>query len=263
MNKVLKHIIISVMWLALAVAFAAAYAFGTRVRKDIVCNNVEIVILDSLRNDFVSRTDVAGYLKQEYGECIGMKADSIDRKRIEEIIDGESAVFKSQAYVTNDGTLHIHVTQRKPIVRFQKSDGGFYADADGYIFPLQNNFASHVQVIDGCIPLAADSGYKGAIEDSEEKEWFDKIMKVVNFIEEDRDWNEKIVQISVDRNGNLTMIPRKGNEKFLFGQPEDIEEKFGKMEKYYTHIIPAKGDGYYSTVNLNYKGQIVCRKDKK
>ena len=84
-------------------------------------------------------------------------------------------------------------------------------------------------------------------------------MEVVTFIGNDRTWNGKIVQISVEKGGDLILVPREGKEKFLFGQPEDIADKFDKMEKYYTHIIPAKGEGHYRTVDLKYKGQIVCR----
>ena len=156
--------------------------------------------------------------------------------------------------------LHIDVTQRKPVIRFQKSDGGFYADSEGYIFPLQKNFASHVQVIDGNIPLAANSGYKGYIESRKEQEWFDKIMKVVNHIEKDKRWKGKIVQIHVDNKKDLVIVPREGNELFIFGQPEDITDKFDKMEKYYRNIVPAKGEDFYKTIDLRFEGQIVCRK---
>ena len=81
----------------------------------------------------------------------------------------------------------------------------------------------------------------------------------VNYIEKSKTWKDKIVQISVDAKKDLILIPREGNEMFLFGQPTDIEDKFRKMEKYYTHIIPAKGEGHYRTVDLKYKGQIVCK----
>ena len=215
--------------------------------------------MDSMENSFVSKGDVKGYLDREYGKYVGEVIDSIDLTRIEDIIDGRSAVMKSQAYVTRDGKLHVDVSQRKPVVRFQKSDGGFYADAEGYIFPLQRSYASHVQIIDGNIPLAANSGYKGVIEDPKEKVWFENMMRVVNYIENSRTWKDKIVQISVDEGKDLILIPREGNERFLFGQPVDIEDKFRKMEKYYTHIIPAKGEGYYRTVDLKYRGQIVCK----
>ena len=137
---------------------------------------------------------------------------------------------------------------------------GFYADAEGFIFPLQRNFASHVQIIDGEIPLAANSGYKGSIDNPKEKEWFERVMNVINYIDGSRTWKDKIVQISVDEGSDLILVPRDGNERFLFGQPTDIADKFDKMEKYYTNILPAKGAGYYRIVDLKYEGQIVCRK---
>jgi cell division protein FtsQ len=161
--------------------------------------------------------------------------------------------------MTKDGTLHIEVTQRRPVVRFQKKDGGFYADAQGYIFPLQSSFASHVQVIDGNIPLAANSGYKGEISDPEEREWFRQVMTLVNYMENRKEWRDKIVQIHVNGDGDFVMIPRKGNERFILGQPDFLEDKFKKLKKYYTAIVPEKGSGKYEVVDLRYKGQIVCR----
>ena len=259
MKRYVKYILLSFCGLCLAACIIVAFTAGANSRKTITCTGLEVAILDSMQNSFVSRSDVRSYIDKEYGKYIGTIIDSINLTRIEDIIDGRSAVLKSQAYVTRNGILHVDVTQRKPVVRFQKSDGGFYADADGYIFPLQRTYASHVQIIDGNIPLAANSGYKGAIEDPKERAWFESMMSVVNYIEKSRIWKDKIVQISVDEGKDLILIPREGNEKFLFGQPANIEDKFRKMEKYYTHIIPAKGKDHYKTVDLKYKGQIVCK----
>ena len=259
MKRAVKYIFLALVGLALTTCMVIAFTAGADYRKSIRCTGLKVSILDSTRNSFVTKADVKGYIEKEYGQYIGVKADSIDLTGIEEIVDGRSAVRKSQAYVTKDGILHVDVTQRKPVVRFQKSDGGFYADAEGYIFPLQRTYASHVQVIDGNIPLAANSGYKGAITDPKEKEWFTGMMEVVNYIDRSRTWKDKIVQISVDGKSDIILIPREGDEKFLFGQPVNIEEKFRKMEKYYTHILPAKGSGYYKTIDLKYDGQIVCK----
>ena len=259
MKKSFKYILTGFCGLALAAVIVVACIAGTRSRQHVRCTGLEVAVLDSMQNSFVSKTDVKGYIDKEYGRYVGTVIDSIDLVRIEEIIDGRSAVMKSQAYVTTDGVLHVEVTQRRPVVRFQKSGGGFYADAEGYIFPLQTTYASHVQVIDGNIPLAANSGFKGAIEDPKEMEWFERMMDIVNYMEKSRTWKDKIVQISVDKDRNVILIPREGNERFIFGQPVEIEEKFRKMEKYYTHIIPAKGAGHYKTVDLKYKGQIVCK----
>ncbi len=256
LNRTVRYIITIVTVVLVFGTAAVAVIAGRNSRKPLVCKSLDVVIVDSLENDFVNKADVKRFLDKEYGGYIGTVLDSIDLCRIETIIDGRSAVMKSQAFVTKDGTLHIKVTQRKPVVRFQKTDGGFYADAEGYVFPLQSSYASYVQIIDGDIPINMKSGHKGEIENPEEKIWFDKVMKLVNFIE-DSPWKERIVQIHVGNGGELTLIPREGEEKFIIGQPMNIEDKFARIEKYYTAIAPLERN--YKTINLIFDGQIVCR----
>ena len=259
MNKIVKYVLIGVCGAMLAAILVASCLAGKEARKGLVCKGLEVAILDSLENSFVSKADVRKYLDKEYGRYVGEKLDSLDLVKIEKIIDGRSAVKKSQAYVTKDSLLSIEVTQRKPVVRFQKKEGGFYADADGYIFPLQVSYASHVQIIDGDIPLAANSGYKGEIENPREREWFENVMDVVRFIEGSRTWKGKIVQIHVEKNGEIVLVPREGRQVFRFGQPVQVAEKFDKMEMYYSHIVPEKGSEAYKTVDVRFADQIVCR----
>ena len=259
MKKAVKYILYSVLGTVILGCIVAAYIAGQQARRPIVCKGIRIEVLDSTVNSFVTASDVRLFLDKSCGKLIGQPIDSIDLVKVEKVVDSRSAVLKSQAFVTRDSMLNVTVTQRKPVVRFQKKDGGFYADAEGYIFPLQSSYASHVQIIDGAIPLAANSGYKGCIENTEEKAWFKKIMNVVNYMEESKVWRGKIVQIHVQENGELILVPREGNEKFLFGQPGSLEEKFGKMEKYYTTIVPEKGSDRYRTVDVRFADQIVCK----
>ena len=102
--------------------------------------------------------------------------------------------------------------------------------------------------------------YKGEAGSEKEKKWIKEMIGLIEYMDESGVWADNIVQITVRDNGDLVLIPRQGKEKFLFGGPDDIEEKFSRMEKYYTGIVPAKGEGYYSSVNVKYDGQIVCRK---
>ena len=259
MSKTVRHIINGVSGALLAACLVLAYMSGVSCRAPLKCTGLNVVIADSSMNRFVSKADVKKFLDKEYGEYVGMPLDSIDLAKVEKIIDGRSAVNKSEAYTTRDGMLNVKVTQRTPVVRFQKSDGGFYADAEGFLFPLQSSYASRVQVIDGEIPLKANSGYKGEITDEKERAWLEKVIDLVNYMENSRTWKDKIVQITVCDGGELIMVPREGTERFHFGQPDEIHEKFRKMETYYTAIVPAKGEKEYRVVNLEYEGQIVCR----
>lgn len=259
MKVAARNILTAVSGVILTGCIICAFIAGTAVRKSVVCKELDVVITDSIVNSFVSEADIKKYMEREYGQYIGSAADSIDLKKIEKIVDGRSAVLKSQAYMTRDGVLHIDVVQRHPIVRFMVPGGGFYADAEGFIFPLQRNYASHVQIVDGKIPIAANSGYKGCIEDPDQARWLKQVISLVNYMENDKIWKDKFVQISADKNGELTLIPRKGQERFMIGQPVGIDEKFSKIEKYYTNIIPEKGKDFYRYIDLRFDGQIVCR----
>ena len=259
MSKIAKYIIVSFCGILLAGGLVGAYLWGSACRVPLKCTELSVTISDSAVNRFVTKADVEKFLKKEYGDYIGQHIDSVDLCKVEKIIDSRSAVYKSEAFMTRDGKLNVTVTQRTPVVRFQKSDGGFYADAEGFLFPLQSSYASRVQIIDGEIPLKANSGYKGMVTDPKEQDWLDKVLKVVNYMEGSKVWKDKIVQITVCDGGELRMVPRRGKEIFLFGQPVNIEDKFRRMEMYYSHIIPEKGADAYSWVNVEYDGQIVCK----
>lgn len=262
MSRIRKHIAGVIFAVLLAACLTAAYMGGAAARKPLVCTGLSIEVADSAANRFVTAADVKKYLDKEYPEYMGMPLCSLDLAEIERIVDGKSAVKKSQAYTARDGKLHVSVTQREPVVRFQKGQQGIYADSRGFLFPLQSSYASHVQIVDGDIPLNISGNFKGTPQTEEEQLWLKRMTELVNFMEDSRLWKDKIVQITVDRNGDLTLIPRKGNERFLFGSPTEIKEKFSKMELYYRGIAD-KTEGGYRSVDLRFADQIVCRHDNR
>lgn len=227
--------------------FVVYHNMGKQHREQLICTGIEIEVTDSLENQFVLADDVKGFLANEYGECLGVALDSINLDAIENLLKSKSAILETEAYTTKNGILKIEVNQRKPIVRFIGQDIGYYADRHGRAFPLQSTYTSYVQTVDGNIPEITDSAK------------IRRIVRLVNFIEDSSDWKDKIVNISIDTTGNLTLIPRKGNERFLFGQPDDIANKMERMKLYYTSIIPATDSSRYTTINVKYSGQIICK----
>ena len=249
MPRIVRHIINISFAVLLTAALLASYMLGASHRKPITCKGLSICIPDSAANQFIRPDEVRKILDSEYSGYIGLPIDEIDLTKIESILDGKSAIYKSEAYATKDSMLNVTITQRKPIVRFQKGSKGFYADETGYLFPLQSTYASHVQVVDGAIPL-------------NNEEWLERMIRLVRHIDDSKVWKDKIVQITVEEDGNLTLVPRDGKEKFIFGHPTDIESKFKKMELYYKAIKPSKTDKDYRWVDIRFDGQIVCREEK-
>ncbi len=258
MPKTVKYVLITIGSILILGVLVAAYVLGASRRTPLKCTGLRVEISDSTTIRFISGTDVRKWLDMEYGNYSGIHPDSIDLARIERIIDGKSAILKSQAFTTRDGFLNIKVSQRTPVLRLQMKDGGCYVDGDGYIFPLQAGFSSRVPVIDGEIPLTVGSGYMGILEKESEREWLEKAMEMISFMEGSKEWREKFVQITVLKGGDFVLVPRKGRERFLFGQPEEIEKKFGKIARYYSNILPEKGS-VYTSINVKFDEQIICR----
>ena len=262
MPRIWKHIVNIAFGTLLVCVLTGAYLLGMSSRKPIKCKGVSITVTDSAMNRFISAREIKKFLDEELeGGYLGIQIDSIDLGRIEEILDSKGAILKSQAYTTKDSLLNVRVTQKMPVVRFQKGTKGFYAVEDCSLFPLQSTYTSHVIVVDGYIPLKIEHGYLGKPDTEQGCKWLQDIVGLVKYIENSKTWKDKIVQITVLEDSDLMLIPREGQERFLFGQICDIEEKFDKMGLYYKSIQHKKGEYAYKTVDLRFKDQIVCRKD--
>ena len=263
MPDICKHIINATFGALLVCVLTAAYLMGASDRKPMHCTGLTITVTDSMTNQFITPKEIREYLDKEYKGYVGEQLGSIDLSKIEKILESKSAILKSQAFTTKDSMLNVIVTQRKPIARFQKGSQGFYADEEGILFPLQSTYASHVHIIDGAIPLDMESGRIGKPEKAKDQQWIKQMMDLVRYMDGSKTWKNKIVQITVENDGNLLLTPREGEERFMFGRPTDIEKKFRKMELYYKGIRRDKGENYYKYVDLRYDGQIVCRQNKK
>lgn len=258
MKKGIRITLVTVAICLVGLLFFVIQGMNEKRIRQLTCAGVKVEFTDDFK--FVTAKDVEGYLSKEYGAYIGQRLDSVNLLKIENILDGKSAILKAEAYTTPDGYLNVKIRQREPVVRFQEDNNGYYADEKGFLFPLQRNYTSMVPIIDGALPLNIERGYKGEPKTEAEKKWLSKVIDLVNYMKESKIWAENISQITVRDNGDLVMIPRLGKELIIFGPPTDFEQKFDRLSRYYTTILPEKGNGCYSTVNIKYNGQIVCRK---
>lgn len=258
MKPILGRIILISSLVLTAAGLALLVIAKDRHRASLTCEGLKVEYADD--NRFVSEEDVKAYIDKYYGSYIGQRLDSVDLCKIEKILDDQSAVLKSEAFITPDGNLNIRLSQRAPVLRFQKGDLGFYVDERGYIFPLQENYSADVPVVDGDIPIDYTAGYKGKAQTEREDRWISGVLGMMSWLSKSKTWKDSIVQVAVSSKGDLILVPRTGKEKIVFGCPDEVADKFSRIEKYYEYIRPSVEEGYYSTVNVKYDGQIICRK---
>lgn len=221
--------------------------------------SLEVIVSDSLERRFVAKADVQQWLQAEYGAYAGQRLDSVDLARVERIVSGHSAVRACEAWLTDDGILHVQLSQRQPVLRLDDGSNACYSDETGYLFPLQRGGSAEVPVVGGKIPFKLERGYKGYPQKAEDMLWLQRVIGVTNYMK-GTIWEKNIAKMDVDADGDLVLYPAQGKEKFIFGAPVKIEDKFRLVTAYYRSVVPSLPEGKtYTRVDVRHRSQIVCK----
>ncbi|MDY6418199.1 MAG: hypothetical protein SPK87_05575, partial [Bacteroidales bacterium] len=238
MKAAIRYSLSAVLAVGLVVGMVFIYRLVRQETTRIVCGRLDVNFADSLR--FVSEQDIRDYLDSRYGAYIGERMDSVQLARIEDIIERRSAVSRCEAWTTDDGVLHLDITQRAPVLRFMRSESdGFYVDEHGYIFPLHPSYTAPVPVVEGAIPVDTPADYKGEAGDERERAWIAGVLAMNRHIAASRGWKDRVSAFRVRPGGELVLQLQDRQEQFIFGQPEDIPGKFARIERYLGVIAPS------------------------
>ena len=180
----------------------------------------------------------------------------IDLNYLEEKIKSNKFIKDIEIYNNLNNVVNININQFKPYARLINNIGDdYYIDKNGEIFPVSNKYSKRVLLI-------FFKNYKN-IDKEKNINFFqngNEIFKLINYINGNDFYKKQISQINVLKDGEIIMIPQITKQKIYFGNTDNMEIKFKKLELFYKNILPTKGWNYYESVNLKFKNQIVCNK---
>lgn len=257
LRKILTYFGITIVTALFVLYFAFSYILKEEERDSVLCNKIEVEVLDSTINRFVSKDEVISILTSSENSPIGMAIDDISLYDLEKLLEERSAIRISDISLGRDGIMNVRITQRKPLLRIQNAEGGFYVDKECYLFPLEKTFTSYVPIVTGNIPISVKTGQRGNVTFEEEK-WLRSVLEFGNYLERSEFWSSQVQQIHILPNKDIALYMRVGEQTILFGGFDDMERKFEKLHTFYKNVIPHKGWDRYSQINLKYADQIVC-----
>ena len=129
----------------------------------------------------------------------------------------------------------------------------------GFLMPLCSTYVAKVPLFSGDITLP-ESINIFSLPVLNKLQIIKKIYEMSQLINNDSFLKSQIVQIHINNNGYFELIPRIGNQRILFGMPENMEKKFKKLKCFYTNGPSAKEFNLYDTLNVMYNDQIICSK---
>jgi cell division protein FtsQ len=255
-----------IVWSLIAVYIAVSFSFVAEKQDALVCNKIEVCIVDSSKNGFVLKENILNLLQRKNIKLIGKNFSEIDLKELEGEINSFPPVANSQIYKTVDGRIIIQIKQRNPILRIiDVNNDSYYIDDKGYVMKLSSNYTSHVLIANGNINTKFTINNKTNVIELENESQGRRVIqadlyKLAKYVNNNKFWNAQIQQIFVNFSGDFELIPRVGSNVIIFGDYSDCENKFSNLMSLYKHGLPAVGWNKYESINLKYKGQVICTK---
>ncbi len=225
----------------------AITAFNNPDEQDAVCKEVKIDITDIAGNGFLNTDDVKLQLQHARIYPLGDRMSDVCTRKIEETLLKSPLVEHVECYKTQTGRVYINLTQRIAVMRVMANIGeSYYVDNLGNIIPSSNN-SSDLVVATG---------------DIKRKYAQTTLRDIGVLLLNNPFWHSQIEQLNVLSDGSIEMVPRVGDHIVYLGQPNHLEEKLTRLEKFYRYGLSKAGWNKYSYINIEFNNQIICKKRK-
>jgi cell division protein FtsQ len=263
----MKKIIKISIWVLLAIGLVVGLIFSGIFHQNRICKSVEINI-DYLGADpFFTINDINTFLIQKNDSIKGQKISEINVSLIENIIKENPYILDANVFISMDGILKINITQRKPIVRIiNKLNNHFYIDNFGVKMPINTKYPANVVIASGNIAASYSLFSPESLDQRNDTLNLKKdtilqsIFKVASYISKNTFFKAQIEQIFINESLEIELIPKLGEQIIIFGNADNIEEKFNKLMILYKEAFNKLGWDKYKIINLNYENQVVCTK---
>ena len=216
-----------------------------------VCTAMKVIVEG--QETFIDQHDISELVKSKFGDIVGKPIVGIPVQRMEESLAELPYVAAAEVHADMDGVLNISVQQREVILRvINKSGQEYYIDTKGAKVPVTLKYVPHVLVANGNI----SEGYKQAL-DTIQTQVVKDLVKIVNHVKDDELWSSQIVQLYVNDNLDIEIIPRVGTQQLVLGDANGLKGKLERLVIFYKNILPKVGADAYERVNVKYDDQII------
>jgi cell division protein FtsQ len=237
--------------LVLGVATYAVYAaiIASNPSPEDRCTHIELNIEQNPHSGFITNEIIENELhKANIYPKERLLAD-IRTRDIEKTLMKNEFIEQVECYKTANNTVTINIKQRTPVIYILPDNGkGYYIDKYGKII-TKTNYPVNLPVATGIMSEAYATKC---------------LSKLGAYIVNDEFWNSQIEQIYVKANADreyvIDLIPRVGNHVIHLGHITNFENKLHRLMVFYEKALSQIGWNKYSSIDLEYEGQIICKK---
>ena len=246
-----KYLLLGFAWLISLGGLVVLMGFIEIKKSEVLCKDVKIYIPGN--QYFIDEQEVDNILQIHSKALIGRKMESINIHEMEEKLKANPFIETAIVYASMDGVINVEISQRQPILRMMnRFDQDFYVDQHGLKMPLSENFTARVLVANGYI----DELFANHV-DTLHTDMAMAVFKTADYIRKDSLWDAQIAQIYVNKDHEIELVPRVGNNRILLGDADSLDTKFHNLRVFYKKALPQVGWGAYKMINIKYANQVI------
>lgn len=193
---------------------------------------------------FVRQETVNKLLIENKRDVSSIKKVDLDLNKLENTLDAQDMIEKSDVFVSIDGVLKAVVKQKTPIARIFENGTSFYVDYKGDTMPLSDNFTARVPLVSGGI----------------NKKNKEDLADLFRTIYDDAFLKKNIIGIQIMPNGSLKMLNRNFDYQIDFGRMMNVERKFKNYKAFFQKAVLDSSLYKYKKIDLRFTEQVVCTK---
>jgi len=246
-----KYLLLGFAWLISLGGLVVLMGFIEIKKSEVLCKDVKIYIPGN--QYFIDEQEVDNILQIHSKALIGRKMESINIHEMEEKLKANPFIETATVYASMDGVINVEISQRQPVLRMMnRFDQDFYVDQHGLKMPLSENFTARVLVANGYI----DELFANHV-DTLHTDMAMAVFKTADYIRKDSLWDAQIAQIYVNKDHEIELVPRVGNNRILLGDADSLDTKFHNLRVFYKKALPQVGWGAYKMINIKYANQVI------
>ena len=249
-KNMMKVLTISV-WCAIGAGAVVLFNAAMQEKNHQVCKGYEIEITGAEDQLFMDKKKIEELLFGKE-QPLNKPVVEFNLRSLEKKLKTNVWVKDAQLFFDNNEKLQIQVREREPIARiFTTGGNSFYIDSSGMRLPLSETQAAHLLVF---TDFPAEKGKMKPADSLLMRQ----MVGMSAFINKSVFWSAQIQQIEITSNRTFEMVPLVGNHLVVFGNADQLEEKFNRLYIFYKEVMSKTGFDHYKKLDVQYDGQVVA-----
>ena len=245
-----KKTIVQVLWVLMGVGTIVLFGAAMIIKNHKACTDIKVEITGADEHLFIDEKDVKDLIN-EHSNLENKKMNEVNLKAIETELEKTPWVKNAELFFDNNQILQVRIEERQPVGRvFTVEGSSFYIDSSGVRLPLSDKLSARV-------PMFTNFPSDKVVMAASDSELLQGVVQMGKFITADSFWRAQIAQVYITPQGTFELTPTVGNQTIVFGDADDLDNKFNNLYTFYKKAWLQNGINTYSKLDVRFENQVV------